>query len=186
MATTPNIEPAFAQAGDTIAWTRDLSDYPAPAWVLKYRLINADARIDITAGASGALHAVSLSAVTTAAYTAGTYTWTAYVEGGTAERYTIGSGSMVIRPNLAAMASNYDARSVAKKALDDTRAAMATWIASNGQVQEYSIAGRTMKYASMADIAARIQLLEREVSREDAANKMAAGIQPARRLLVRF
>ena len=49
--------------------------------------------------------------------------------------------------------------------MDDLRAALATWIASNGQVQEYSVAGRTMKYASAADIQARIQLLEREVAR---------------------
>lgn len=184
--TIPTIEPAFIQAGDTVAWTRALTDYPASAWTLKYRLINAAGKLDITATAEGDTHSISISAATTAAWDAGEYTWQAYVEGGSSERYTVGSGRLTIKPDLAAEASGYEARSIARKALDDLRAALATWIASNGQVQEYSIAGRTMKYASAADIQARIQLLEREVAREDAAEKLAAGIAPPRRILVRF
>lgn len=185
-APIPSTEPVFIQAGDTVAWTRDLADYPAPAWTLKYRLINAASRIDITAVASGTTHSVSVSAAATTAWTAGDYTWQAYVEGGTSERYTVGNGRITIKPNLAAMGANYDARSTARKALDDTRAAMASWIATNGQVTEYEIAGRRMKYASLSDIEGRIRLLEREVANEEAAEKLAAGLQPARRLLVRF
>lgn len=185
-APIPSTEPVYVQAGDTVAWTRDLADYPAPAWTLKYRLINAAARIDITAAASGSAHSVSISAATTAAWVAGEYTWQAYVDGAASERHTVGGGRITIKPNLAAMGANYDARSAARKALDDTRAALSTWIASNGQVQEYEIAGRRMKYASMADILGRLRLLEREVANEDAAEKLAAGLQTARRLLVRF
>lgn len=184
--TIPTTEPAFVQAGDTVAWTRDLSDYPASAWTLKYRLINAAGKIDITATADGDAHRVSVAAATTAAWAAGDYTWQAYVEGGSSERYTVGAGRVTVKPDLAAEAAGYEARSTARKALDDLRAALATWISSNGQVQEYSIAGRTMKYASAADIRARIQLLEREVAREEVAEKLAAGLDPGRRLLVRF
>lgn len=185
-ATPPTTEPVFIQAGDTVAWSRELPDYPASAWTLKYRLINAVARIDITATADGDTHQISVSASTSAAWTAGEYTWQAYVEGGTSERYTVGNGRLTIKPDLAAKSTAFEARSTARKALDDTRAALATWIASSGQVQEYSIAGRTMKYSSMADIQGRISLLEREVKREEAAEKLAAGLSPPRRLLVRF
>lgn len=186
MATIPSTEPSFVRAGDTVAWTRTLDDYPASAWTLKYRLINAAGKIDITAVADGDTHSVSVAAATTAAWTAGVYAWQAYVEGGTSERYTVGTGTVTVQPDLAAEAAGFEARSTAKKALDDTRAALATWIATNGQVQEYQIAGRVMKYSSIADIEGRIRLLEREVAREEAAEKLAAGLQPPRRVLVRF
>lgn len=184
--TLPTTEPTFARAGDTIAWRRSLADYPAPTWVLKYRLINAAEKIDITATADGSDHLISQAASTTATWEPGDYEWMSYVEGGTSERYTVASGRITLRPNLAAASTGYEARSTARKALDDLRAALATWIASNGQVQEYEIAGRRMKYASSADIRARISLLEREVAREDVAEKLAAGQDPGRRLLVRF
>lgn len=186
MAAIPSTEPLYIQAGDTVAWTRDLTDYPASAWALKYRLINAAAKIDITAAADGDTHSVTVAAATTATWADGDYTWQSYVEGGASERYTVATGRLTIKPDLAAKAAAFEARSTARKALDDTRAALATWIASNGQVQEYEISGRKMKYSSIADIQGRIQLLEREVAREEAAEKLAAGLQPARRVLVRF
>lgn len=182
----PTSELAFARAGDTLAWRRILADYPAPVWVLKYRLINAAGKIDITAAADGSDHLVNVAAATTANWTAGDYEWVAYVESSAAERYTVSAGRITIKPNLAAQVAGYDARSTARKALDDLRAALATWIATNGQVQEYEIAGRRMKYASAGDLRARISLLEREVAREDAAEKLAAGQDPGSRLLVRF
>lgn len=185
MSTIPSTEPAIIVAGDTIAWSRTLTDYPASAgWVLAYRLINSAGKIDITASASGDDHAISVAAATTANWTAGSYTWQATVTK-TTQRYTIGSGTLTIKPNLAAQAGGFDARSAAQKALDDTRAALATWISSNGHVQEYEIAGRRMKYASLADIQGRIRLLEREVAREQSAEKIAAGLGAGRRVLVR-
>lgn len=186
MATILTLEPAFVRAGDSVAWTRALADYPATSWTLKYRLINSAGKIDITATASGTDHLINVSAATSATWAAGVYTWAAYVEGGSSERYTLGTGSITIQPNLAAQSAGFDARSTAKKALDDTRAALATWIASNGQVQEYEIAGRRMKYASAIDIEARIRLLEREVAREQVAEKLAAGLNTARQIRVRF
>lgn len=184
--TLPTTEPAFARTGDTLAWRRSLADYPAQDWVLKYRLINAAGKIDLTATADGSDHLISVAAATSAAWAAGEYEWQSYVEGGTAERYTVGTGRLTLRPNLAAQAGGFEARSTARKALADLRAALATWISTSGQVQEYEIAGRRMKYASAGDIRARISLLEREVAREDTAEKLAAGQDPGRRLLVRF
>lgn len=185
MASTPTTEPAAITAGDSFTWQKTLADYPAGTWTLKYRFINAAGKIDITAAASGSDHAVTVAAATTAAYASGDYTWQAYVTSG-AVRHTVASGRVTVKPNLAAQLAGFEARSTARKALDDTRAALATWISSNGQVQEYQIAGRVMKYSSIADIQGRIQLLEREVAREEAAEKLAAGLQPPRRVLVRF
>jgi len=183
----PTFEPVIVTAGDTIAWTRAFSDYPASAgWTLKYRLINAAGKIDITAAASGADHAVTVSAATSAAWAAGTYAWQAYVEGGGSERYTVGTGSIVIKPNLAAQTGGFEARGTWEKALADLRAALAAWITSSGQVQEYEIAGRRMKFVSADDLRKRIAIAEKEAAREAAATAAAAGNPLGRQLYVRF
>lgn len=182
----PTTEPAVLQAGDTIKWRRTLPGYPASeGWVLAYRLINSAARIDITAAADGDDHAVTVLAATSAAWAAGDYTWTAFVTKA-GERYTVGSGRATVRPDLAAMPAGFDARSTARKALDDLRAALAAWISTNGHVQEYEVAGRRVRFASADDLRVRIALAEREVAREDAAARLAAGLPAGRRILVRF
>jgi len=185
-ATTPTTEPAYIQAGDTTTWQKTIADYPASAgWVLSYRLINAQAVITITATASGDDHLVNIPAATTAAYTAGVYTWVAYVSQG-ADRYTLAKGSVTVQPDLAAKTAGFEARSTAQKALDDLRAALLGWLSTSGHVQEYEIAGRRMRFATAADIQARIGIAEREVARENAAQRLAAGLPAANRIYVRF
>jgi len=185
MAATPTTEPGVFTAGDTLTWSKSLADYPASGWVLHYRLINAAGKIDITASASGNDHLVNVAAATTAAYAAGTYTWQAYVTQG-AERHTVGTGAMVIRPDLAAQAGGFEGRSTWQKTLDDLRAALAAWLTSSGQVAEYEIAGRRMKFASAADIRQRIAIAERELARESQADLAAAGKALGRQVYVRF
>ena len=66
MASIPTTEPETITAGDSLTWKRTLADYPAGTWTLKYRLINADGKIDITATASGTDHLVSVEPATSA------------------------------------------------------------------------------------------------------------------------
>jgi hypothetical protein len=118
MAEIPVIEPSEIVSGDTIQWKKSLSDYPASdGYTLKYSIINASNKYDITASASGDDHLITISAATSASYAPGIYTWTSYVEKGT-DRYTIGSGTIKIKPNLAAQTAGYDNRSHVKKVLD--------------------------------------------------------------------
>jgi len=183
--TVPNCEPTRITAGDTIAWTRSLADFPASAgWVLSYRLINALVKIDITAAASGDDHAVSVSAATSAGYTSGKYAWQAVVTK-TTERYTVGTGALVIDPNLAAEASGYDTRSSAQKCLDDLDTALATY-GNKAYTVEYEIAGRRMKFASPGDFISFRSKIQAEVAREKSAARIAAGESPRNKLLVRF
>lgn len=81
-------EPSKVYAGDLLEWTKTLSDYPAPTWTLNYYLLNASARIAITAAASGTDHQVSVAIATTADYVAGDYRMTGVVDNGV-ERHTI-------------------------------------------------------------------------------------------------
>lgn len=183
MAQTPTTEPTSLQAGDTIRWQRLLPDYPASAgWVLSYRLINAQTRIDIVATADGDAHLVNIPTATSAGYTAGEYTSIAQVTRG-ADRYTVGQGTIVIKPDWAAAADGADARTPAQRALADLRAALMRWLSTQGHVQEYEIAGRRMRFATVDEIRQRIRIAEGEVAREQAA---ASGKPIARRVLVRY
>jgi hypothetical protein len=186
MSTLPDREPTSFTAGDTLSWTRSLADYPASAgWVLAYRFINATAKFDITAGASGDDHLVSVTAATSASYAAGSYSWQAFVTKG-AERYTVGSGICDVEPNLAAVsASGYDDRSPARKALDAMDAGLQQF-GANAHVQSYTIEGRQMTYRTFADFMAARDRLAREVAQEESGRRAAAGLASKNRMRVKF
>lgn len=163
---TPTIEPAVLYTGDTWAWTRTLADYPAGSgWVLKYTLINAVGRINITSAADGDAHAVSVAAATTAAYAAGTYTWQAYVEK-SGDRFTVGQGTVAVRPGFASGSGGADARTQAEIALQDAITALATYTASRGMIADYTIGGRSQRFRSIAEIQALINFWRAEVAKE--------------------
>lgn len=182
-------EPTTLQAGDTLSWPVDLPDYPASdGWVLAYRLINAEKTIDFSAATdlqNPAIHRVNIAASVSAQFDPGEYTCVATVSRGT-DRHTVGKRSVRVLPDLSAATSPLDARSDARRALDDLRAALRRWLSTNGAVAEYEIAGRRMKFASADDIKSRLQLAEAEVAREVAADRLAAGLGTRRRVLVRF
>ena len=181
-------EPTSVVAGDTVAWTRTLSDYPAPTWVLKYKLLNAAAKVEITAAASGSDHAVTATAAVTALWTAGDYDWVAWVETGsgpTAERYTVDSGRITINANRAAL-NTFDGRTPARKIYEALLAAWETAAAGRAFVGEYEIAGRRMKFNNKGDWIVELDYWKSQVAAEDRAEAIANGIASGSRLLVRF
>ena len=183
--TVPTREPASVVAGDTLAWRKTLSDYPAgDGWVLSYRLINAAGKIDITAAADGDDHLVGVTAAASAAYVAGDYTWTSQATLG-AERHTVEQGRITIKPDLADEAAGFDTRSTAKKTLDLLDAALEAH-GSRAWTSEYEIAGRRMKFRSPGDFLALRDKLKAEVAREVAAERLAAGLGSQSKVYVRF
>lgn len=117
MTDIPTVTQKTITAGNSVAWTISLDDYPASdSWALSYILLNSTTKITISSSADGDDHAVDLAAVTTAAYTAGEYEYTAMVTDGT-DRYTVETGIITIMPDPSAL-STYDGRSHAKKVLD--------------------------------------------------------------------
>lgn len=183
-ATIPTTEPSVIVAGDTLTWMRSLPDTPPATWTLKYRLINAAGKFDITAATSGNDFLVSVSAATSASYTAGDYTWTAWVEK-TGERVTVGQGTLTIKPNIAAL-TTLDARTEAAVIVDQLMTAYTTYTASNGHVAEYEIAGRRMKYRSAAEILTQLNFWEARVRAEKKAERIANGLGGGGKVLVRF
>lgn len=178
---TATTEPDVIVAGDTAKWLRSLDDYPASAsWVLTYTLVSAAQRYNFSATASGSDHLVTVAATTTAAWVAGTYTWRAQVSKA-GEVYTVGSGSIKVRPSFSAAT---DGRSHARKALEAIEAVIEGRATS--EVLEYEIANRRLKYIPLSEL---LQLRDRyraEVAREDAAQRAAAGLPDTRRVFVRF
>jgi hypothetical protein len=101
------------------------------------------------------------------------------------ERVTVGSGTIRVLPNLAAL-TTYDARSDAALIVDQLMAAYKTYTASQGHVAEYEIAGRKMKYRSSAEILDALNHWKAILAAEKRAERMAAGLGGGNKLLVRF
>ena len=181
---TATTEPARVTAGDTLIWLKSLSDYPANSgWALAYSFINAIAKQTVTATASGADHLATVTAAASAGWAPGTYTWVATVTKGS-ERYTIGQGSTIVAPNLAA-AATFDTRSSAKKALESVNVLLESY-GSKAYMHSYEIAGRKQQFNTPGDFLAFRSRLMQEVAREENAARMAAGLAPRNQIQVRF
>lgn len=177
---TPTTEPSTITPGDTVKWTKTLADYPAnDGWVLTYELVKASTRITITASASGADHAVNVSATTSSGYVAGTYDWRARISKST-EVYTIGTGRITIH---ASFGSAIDARSNMRQALEAIEATLAGRATS--ATAEYEIAGRRLKYIPLTELLVLRDRYRMDIAREDASARGAAGLPNPGRIQVR-
>ena len=183
-ADIPTIEPAEFTLGDTLKWTRDLSDYPATLWTLTYSFVNADAQFAITASADGTTHSVTVAAGTSAAYTAGTYKWQAYVTGGSSERYLVGEGTAKALPNFAVETSGYDGRSHVKTTLDAIQAVLQAK-ASFDQAS-MSLNGRSISRYSIAELLPWEDKYKALYAQEVKAERIAAGLGHSGKVRIRF
>lgn len=177
-------------AGDTINYAASVSGYSAAdGWSLRYRLtprLAGGTPIDITATADGSSWLVQVGPSITADWVAGDYAWASWVQR-TGERYTIGQGQMVIRPNPATLAAGTDTRSAATITLARLKAAYDDYIASgNFVVGEYEIGPRRMKYRKVEELLAAIAAAQRQVASEGVAARVAAGLPPRRQYVVRM
>lgn len=154
-------------AGDSLNYLSTATGYSAAdGWVLKYRLIPrtvGNSAIDITATAEGADHRVQVAAATTASWAADTYGWAAWVEMG-AEKYTVQTGQLTVQPDPRTAAVGTDTRSLARRALDDAKAALAAYSPTK---RRYRIADREMEFNSPGDIIKTITYWEGKVDAED-------------------
>lgn len=151
MATLPTRIPSKLTAGDSVEWTVNLPDYPAPTWTLKYYLVKTGKQIVITGSQYGSTeeHHIDIAKATTANWPAGAYSYQAFMDDGT-DRKRLESGTIVIEPDFAQQGSGYDDRSFAKKSLDAIEAVIENR-ASQAQ-QEYQIAGRALKFMTMDEL----------------------------------
>lgn len=192
-------EPAILNAGDTLLWVRTWQetsyvDYlgvtqycKASEWTLKYYVKNATGAFTITASAYETdNYRVLVAPATSAGYTPGTYTWVAYVEKGTGEsfeRHRVDSGTFTVQANFATL-TNYDARTHVKRVLDAIEAVIEN--RASAADLEYSVAGRSLKKMTHAELLALRDRYKAEYAAELAAERIADGLASGRRILVRF
>lgn len=180
-------------AGDSLDFTTSVADYPATdGWTLSYRLIPRfsspmQAPITITATTyETSSYRVQVGPSTTADWAPGAYSWASFVEQ-TGQRITLEQGGeLTVAPDPGTAAQGTDVRSDSQRALDNARTALATYTQSNGNVAEYEIAGRRMRFSSAADIVKLINHLQGEVTRERRAASIAAGLGNPSRIGVRL
>lgn len=194
--------------GDTWSWVTEAADYPAPTWTLTLYLVPrftspAVGVIEITSvpeAADSARHRFAVAAAVTETYAAGQYGYHTRAGDGT-QKFTLDgaqwSGEVTLLPDPAALAQGHDARSGAQRALDNARAALydaqaraASSSSTSGQVVEYQIGDRRMKYASAQEakesLIGMVQYLEREVARERRAEALRRGMADPRKVYVRM
>jgi len=175
-------------AGDTLDFLTSVTNYPpADGWTLKFRLVPRTAgngEIDITATTSGSDYRVQVAPSVTALWDADEYSWNSWVEK-TGVRYSVESGQVTIKTDPSTLAAGTDSRSQAEQAVDDLKAAYATYTSSQGHIAEYEIAGRRMKFANSGDIIAKLSFWQAELTREKAQKAVAAGLPDPRRIYLR-
>lgn len=183
--TTPTREPQQLVAGDTWRWRRnDLTgQYPAgEGWVLTYTLINALAKITVTASADGDAFLVNVPAATTAAHAAGVFGWEAAVANGT-DRFRVGQGTVEVLASFAA-AATLDTTTHARRTLAAIEAVIERR-ASKDQ-NGYTIDGRRLDRTPIPDLLLLRDRYKREVAREVEAERVAQGRGTGRMVLTRF
>lgn len=183
MSNIPTIEPTSFRAGDTVKWTKSLTDYPASAgWALKYKFVgNQGAPSAIAATASGDDFSMTVAATTTAAYIAGIYTLQGWVEKA-GEQYTISITTVEILANLSTSSAT-DTRSHARKQLALIETAIESY--SVRPVESVSAFGRMWTRPSLRTLYNLRSRYLREIRKEEDAQRIAQGKKP-RRIVARF
>ncbi|MBN8494733.1 MAG: hypothetical protein J0M00_25230 [Burkholderiales bacterium] len=179
--------PTTLRAGDTYSALIPLSDYPATSgWVLKARFTPraTGTAIDITGTAEGADHRLTVAAATTANWPAGAYSAAQWVEKG-AEIHTVATGQLTILPNLRTAPAGTDTRSPARQALDAAEAALVAY-GAKAYLQQHAIGDRLHRFHTPGEFLAFVSKLRAQVRAEERAERVAQGLSPRNRLLVRF
>lgn len=186
--------PATIRAGDTVSWIEpaavDLDGNAATSasWTfttfLRTNAASEGATVTGTARSDGGWDN-AITANTTGGFDAGEWRWQSRISSG-ATVITIGSGTLEVLPSLSYQGSPgaFDGRSQAQQDLEAVQAAIRA-IVSKG-AKSYTIGSRKFDAADLGQLMQREAQLKAIVAREQAAEKIAAGLGDPRNLFVRF
>jgi hypothetical protein len=179
-------EPREIVAGDTASWVESFADYPASAgWALTYELRGAT-KMSLTASecvAAGDGFVVTIPASATDDWLAGWYAYQGYVTK-SGVRHMVSSGMMEVKANLTAVSTAYTALSHARTCLAETEAAIARFLLQ--PFDSISIGNRTLTRVKIVDLVKLRDRYRYEVRQEEAAERIAKGLDAGNRILVRF
>ena len=119
-----NREPTEFAAGDTLAWQRNLRDYPAGAgWSLDYEMRGGAQAISFRSAAQGDSHLISVPMATTAGWLAGDYILVGFAVSAN-ERHQIYYGDCKIWPDAQAMAGDAPVKTFAQQMVEKIEAVL--------------------------------------------------------------
>jgi hypothetical protein len=157
-------------------------------WAAKFRFMprggGSGSAFEINCAWTGDAFRYQVASTQSATWTPDNYTW-ALVVTKVGLQVTIETGQAQVIPNPLT-AATYDGRTQAEKALDDAKAALASFNATSGRVKSYSIAGRAMEFDSGSEILKLISFWEQQVSAERRAKSIASGLGDPYRVYVRM
>lgn len=194
MRIPPNLTAGDSASWQDIAFTRADSTAVSSAggWALTYSLRGqvVAGNIDLLGVAQGSGWKTSLTAAQSAALntTPGTvvWYWQAFATLG-AERATAGEGTLLVKPNISALATNvtFDGRSPAETTLAAIESEISARI-NNGASLEYSIGNRSLKREPLTTLLTLRSSYRLMVSRERRSQAIANGLGNPSRVGVRF
>jgi len=186
MSTTiATTEPNSFIAGNTVKWTKSVSDYkPEDSWVLKYYFVKTGTQLTLTATDNGdSKHLITLTAANSADWPAGEYKWQAVVTK-TTERYVVDSGSLTVEPDFAQQISGHDSRTYWETVLENVKAVLEE--RATKDQSSYTIHGRQLSRTPVADLLSLYSKAEGEVEKEKRAEAIKNGLGHSGKILTRF
>lgn len=186
--------PGEIRAGDTVSWvepaTVDLAGDPltSAVWTLtSYFRTNTAAEAVTVVGVarSDGGWDNTIATATSAGMDAGQWFWQTVASDGTS-KLTLGTGSLQVLASLAytGTAAAFDGRSQAVKDLEAVQTAIRSIISK--QTKYYQIGSRQYTALDLPALMQREAQLKAIVAREQAAEKIAAGLGNPQNLFVRF
>lgn len=162
--TIPSVEPTSFRAGETVEWTKAVSDYPnTDGYSLVYRFGGPTELANVTAtNEADGTYSITITAATTLPLAAGAYQWTAHAEkgaGASLERYPVASGTMVVLSRLGAKVVSH-----AVKTLAVIEAALEGRL--TGDMESYTIGNRQITKIPIKDLYSMRAMYRAEVARE--------------------
>lgn len=174
--------PAKFVAGDTVEWTDDAFDGKGSAdHTLTYTLVGAS-KLVLTGVATTDGWTTTITAVQSAALAAGDYSWHAALTKAST-RFTVGTGTVTVEPNIANQSAGFDGRTQIQKDIAAVEAEIRAR-ANGGATIEYSIGNRSLKKESISALLALRSTLRADLARENAAKRLSDGI--GRSIGIRF
>lgn len=182
-ALIPDIEPEKFTQGETVKWTKSLSDFNASdGYVLTYEFAGGSTVTPIIGTPNGDDWDISIASATTAAYRVGVLFWQAFVALA-GERYKVGDGRFTIEQDLGE-SNDYDGRTIAEKILAAIDANL-EGTASKDQ-KKYKIGDVEIEKFAPADLLNQRDYWNQIVGKQKRIERLKAGKSTTNTIKTRF
>ena len=173
--------PRTIHQGDSAYWAINETSYPSSdGWVLDVSIMSGINTHTIRAAPAANGYTVTLAPADTVSWVPGIHL-VQHVFSRAGERRTFVMGDIWVGPGNASTGPTQ-----AQAALDAVKSAYASYMASNGTISSYEIAGRKVSYRTSAEIIVAIRFWEREVAKEDYQRRILQGLPSGATVRVRF